>query len=59
MAAMGHGGHESADSCRIKEVESGNCGTGLCLQTVEMGCDPFLMSVFWICWGWGNSIGAE
>ena len=44
MAAVVEGGHKSADSCIIGEVESGNDGAGVCWQIVE-GCDPFLMAV--------------
>ena len=59
MAAMGEGVHESATSCRMGKVESVGTVEVVCVgRLLRMGCDPFLMSV-WICWMWGNSMGAE
>ena len=46
MAAMGDGDHESADSCRMGEVESVGTVELVCFgRLLRMGCDPFLMSV--------------
>ena len=46
MAALGEGGHESADSCRMGEVESVGTVELVCVgKLLRMGCDPFLMSV--------------
>ena len=42
---MGDGGHESADSCRMGEVESVGMVELVCVgRLLRMGCDPFLMS---------------
>ena len=46
MAALGEGGHESADSCRTGEVESVGTVELVCVgKLLRIGCDPFLMSV--------------
>ena len=46
MAAMGEGGHESAESCRMGEVESPEMVELVCVgRLLRMGCDPFLMPV--------------
>ena len=46
MAGMGDGGHESADSFRMGEVESLGTVELVCVgRLLRMGCDPFLMSV--------------
>ena len=46
MAAMRDGGHKSADSCRMAEVESVGTVELVCVgRLLRMGCDPFLMSV--------------
>ena len=46
MAAMGEGGHESADYSRIGDVESVRAVELVCAgRLLRMGCDPFLMSV--------------
>ena len=47
MAAMGDVGHESADSCRMGEVEIVRGVELVCLgRLLRMGCDAFLMSVY-------------
>ena len=59
MAAMGEGVHESDNSCRMGKVESVGTVEVVCVgRLLRMSCDPFLMSL-WICWMWGNSMGAE
>ena len=46
MAAMGKGGHESADYSRMGDVESVRAVELVCAgRLLRMGCDPFLMSV--------------
>ena len=46
MAAMGDRGHESADSCRMGEVESVGTVELVCVgRLLRTGCDPFLKSV--------------
>ena len=46
MAVMGDRGHESADSCRMGEVESVGTVELVCVgRLLRMGCDPSLMSV--------------
>ena len=51
MAAMGGrgwegGGHKSADSCIMGEVESVGTVRLVCVgRLLRMGCDPFLVSV--------------
>ena len=43
---MGDGDHESADSCRMGEVESVGTVELVCFgRLLRMGCDPFLISV--------------
>ena len=43
---MGDGGQESADSCRMGEVESVGMVELVCVgRLLRMGYDPFLMSV--------------
>ena len=45
MAVMGDRGHESADSCRMEEVESVGKVELVCVgRLLKMGCDLFLMS---------------
>ena len=39
--------------------EYANGGAGVCWQTVEDGLWSFPNVCVWICWGWGNSVGAE
>ena len=47
MAAMGKGGHESADYSRMGDVESVRAVELVCAgRLLRMGCDPFLMSVY-------------
>ena len=42
----GGGGHESADSCRMGEVENVGTVELVCVgRLLRMGCDLFLMSV--------------
>ena len=52
MAAIGQGGHESVDACRMGEVES--VGSGACWQIVEHGLWSFPNACVWTCWRWGN-----
>ena len=45
-------GHESADSCRMGEVEGVGKVELVCVgRLLRMGCDPFIMLV-WIYWKW-------
>ena len=49
---MGQGDHESADSCRMGEVEGVGTVELVCVgRMLRMGCDSFVMPV---CWKWGT-----
>ena len=53
------GGHESVDSCRMREVESMGTVELVCVgRLLRMGCGPFLMPVCGFVGG-GETMGAE
>ena len=52
MAAIGQGGHESVDACRMGEAES--VGAGVCWQIVEHGLCSFPNACVWTRCRWGN-----
>ena len=61
-ACGSHGGQGSRVSWLLQDGGSWECGkggAGVCWQTVEDGLWSFPNVCVWICWRWGNSMGAE